>query len=59
MKYKWDMMAEIGPCMMQYVQSAVNLVKFLLNRLKEDRFTAGTVTNHETDSKASAYRESL
>ena len=37
--------------MMQYVQNAVNLVKFPLNRLKEDRFTAGIVTNQEIDSK--------
>jgi hypothetical protein len=51
-EYKWDM-AEImtDKCMMQYVQSADSLVKFPLNQLKEDRFTAGTATNQEIDSK--------
>lgn len=43
--------AEIAQCMTQLVQNAVKLVKFLLNRLKADRFIAGTVTNQNQDTR--------
>jgi hypothetical protein len=38
-------------CMMQYVLSADNHVRFLSNRLKEGRFIAGTVIDLEGDSE--------
>jgi hypothetical protein len=54
-KYKWEMMKEVeievatGQCMMQFAQNAVSHVRFPLNQVKEDRFTAEIATNQNAE----------
>jgi hypothetical protein len=48
---EWDLKVATGPCPMLFAASAVKRARFPLSRLKEDRFTAGTATNQNRDSK--------